>query len=215
MCFLFYVICYPQEVSRITSYLDLKSFFCQLINYSRLQNVFVVEKERGKFKEPISPLVSPLFLPLFKATSLVFNQDLGISVSPSVLSFPPSSLSPCLGALGQIWLMTGAKGDPWTLIIKPSMLCFCRKPPQTTRTAESASSAQTHMHMHTWTCIASCKYLQNVQRSHHLALLRCTTRSFHVRTSLVFGDYFDLLQSVIRLIESPPAELAALCWFLI
>lgn len=32
-----------------------------------------------------------------------------------------------------------------------------------------------------------------------------------MRSPLVFGDYFDLLQSVIGPIERPAAELAALC----
>lgn len=40
---------------------------------------------------------------------------------------------------------------------------------------------------------------------------RRTTRSSRVHSPLVFGDYFDLLQSVIGLIERPAAELAALC----
>lgn len=54
----------------------------------------------------------------------------------------------------------------------------------------------THTHMHTRTFIASPKYIQNVQRTNCLTVLQCTTWLFHVCTSLMFGDYFDLLQSV-------------------
>lgn len=67
----------------------------------------------------------------------------------------------------------------------------------------------THMHTHTCTFIASCKYDRT--GSAPIISLRFSVRQGHsMYVLLVFRDYFDLLQSVIRLIESPAAELAVL-----
>ena len=53
----------------------------------------------------------------------------------------------------------------------------------------------TDTNRHAWTFITIPKYSQNIQPSRGLTVLQCTTRLFHVRTTRVLGDYFDLLQS--------------------
>lgn len=53
----------------------------------------------------------------------------------------------------------------------------------------------TDTNRHTWTFITIPKYSQNIQPSRGLTMLQCNTRLFHVRTTRVSGDYFDLLQS--------------------
>lgn len=104
-------------VSRITSYLVVL-----LVHFSGVLNILIACVRDRAVHSVASSLpfkVCLLYSPIFQAASLVLNVDLSSPLSSSVLFISsPLPLSPCLGALGQVWLMMGAKGDPWILIIK-------------------------------------------------------------------------------------------------